>query len=124
MRFRLLAFLTALLVVLAPASGAAAMEEWCEDDPLVLVTTPRGALGVVHLPAVTLTTISYTVQPADGGRATRVKMIVRVPNDAFGTGFKTRTTASSGPLKTGTIFDRASGVSGKNMYMSFVLRVP
>ncbi len=134
MRFRLLALLAALTLVLAPASPVAAMEEWCEDDPPVVITTPKGnrvvvyvtsgALGVEHLAAVQLARITYTVKPADDGRKTLVIMDVTVPNDAFGTGFPTKSTVSEGPFKTLKIYATATGTSGTRMRLKFKLAVP
>ena len=134
MKSILLALLTAVLLLVAAAPEVAALEEWCEDDPLVLITTPggnvapvyvtNGALGTEHLPAVQLATISHTVHSVDGGRATLVRMTVVVPNDAFGSHFPTRTTASSGPMKSGTIYDTDTGYSGEPMHLSFRLNVP
>jgi hypothetical protein len=137
MRLRLLWVLLAAVAAVAavgPAPRASAMESWCDEDPPVVITTPggravvvyvtNGALGLQHLPAVQLASIRHTVQPADGGRATLVKMEVVVPDDAFGTGFPTRTTASSGPFKTLTVYDSATGTSGAPMRLQFKLDVP
>ena len=116
-----------------PVRVAHAGDEWCEIDPLVAITTPgganvvvyvtSGALGLEHLPAVQLAAIRHTVQPVEGGRATLVKMDVVVPNDLFGSGFPTKTTVSSGPLKTLTVYASATGTSGSPMRLEFTLPV-
>ena len=123
----------ALLIWAGPASTAAAMESWCEDDPPVLISTPGGALvvvyvttgamGVEHLLAVQLATIRHSVKSVKGARATHVEMTVEVPNDLFGSGFPTRTTVSSGPFKTGTIYASATGHAGEPMRLAFQLPV-
>jgi hypothetical protein len=130
----LLAILVAFLLLLGPVPAALAMEQWCEEDPPVLILTPsgssalvfvtNGALGLEHLPAVQLAQIRYTVQPVESGRATLVKMTVVVPPDIFSSRFPTRSTVSSGPFKTGTIYATASGYSGEPMEMTFQLSIP
>ena len=134
MRRLLLAIVIAapLLFVLAPSPLAAA--EWCDADPLVLIRTPGGALvpvyvtsgglGAMHLPAVLLAKMDYSVQPAAGGNATLVRLEVVVPGDLLDSHFPTRTVASTGPLATGTIYARATGYSGETMAMTFRLEVP
>ncbi len=112
---------------------AHAGDEWCEVDPAVLITTPggrlvvvyvtNGALGLEHLVAAQLAAVRHTVQPVEGGRATLVKMDVVVPNDLFGSGFPTKTTVSSGPLKTLTVYASATGTSGSPMRLEFTLPV-
>ncbi len=127
-------FLAALLAALSLAllsAPAGAGEQWCEDDPLVVITTPGGAkvpiyvtnaaLGLDHLPAVQLATISYTAKSA--GSSTLVQMNVTIPDDLFDSHFATRTTASTGPLATGTVLATASGFSGAAMNMQFMLDV-
>jgi hypothetical protein len=124
-----------VLVALAPAPVAAA--EWCDTDPLVLVVTPAGtvvpvyvlvgALGVEHLPAAQAASIVSTTVAVDataGGRATKVALMVLVPDDVFASGFPTRSAASSGPLGSGTIYDATSGISGQTMTLRFTLAVP
>ena len=127
-----LVLLAALAIPAAPTAWA--MEGWCEDDPPVLITTPggrlvvvyvtNGALGVQHLLAAQLAHITHTVKPVESGRATRVTMEVTVPNDLFGSNFPTKSTVSSGPFKTLTIYATAMGTSGSPMRMEFTLPVP
>jgi hypothetical protein len=121
--------LLVLLCLTAVDSPAHAGDQWCEDDPLVLITTPGGSvvpvfvtnagLGVEHLVAVQLAHVSYTVQPTEG--STLVRMVVVIPDDVLGSSFATRTTASTGPFASGAILANASGISGKAMNMQFTL---
>jgi hypothetical protein len=113
--------------------SAAAMEAWCDGDPVVVVVTPGGALvplfvtssglGVQHLPAVLLAAITYTTELADGGTATLVKLRVVVPGDLFDPRFATRSVVSTGPLGTGAVYGSTSGVSGDPMSITFKLNV-
>ncbi len=129
-RYFFAALLAALCLALLSAPASAG-EQWCEDDPLVVITTPGGAqvpiyvtsaaLGLDHLPAVQQATISYTAKAA--GSSTLVQMNVTIPDDLFDSHFATRTTASTGPLATGTVLATASGFSGAAMNMQFMLDV-
>src|SRR5919108_1929070 len=95
-----------LLAALAPTAGAT--EQWCEDDPLVIIVTPRGHLvpvyannganGLEHLPALLAARIDYIAQPAADG--TLVSMDVTVPDDWFDDRFDTRTAVTTGPANT------------------------
>jgi hypothetical protein len=128
-----LAGLLALCLVLEGYTDARAGEQWCETDPVVLVTTPGGSVvsvyvtngagGLQYLPLLQLAEIRYTVSSVEGGSATLVKMTVTVPTGG-GSRFQTTTAASTGPLKTGAILDEASGVSGKPMRLEFKLGTP
>jgi hypothetical protein len=125
------ALCAAIFLWAAPPSTVTAMESWCEDDPPVVITTPggasaivyvtTGAMGVEHLPVVQIASIHYTVKPVKGGLATYVDMTVEVPNDLFAIGFPTRTTVSSGPFKTGTVYAAATGYAGAPMRLAFQL---
>ena len=127
----LVSVLLGSLCVIMLSVPAHAGEQWCEDDPLVMITTPGGAivpvyvtnggLGVEHLPAVQLAHISYTAQSA--GTSTLVRMAVIVPDDLVDSHFDTRTAVSTGPFQTGTVFSTATGNSGNAMYMQFTLAV-
>jgi len=129
----LLSVLLAALLLVGIAPGVTAMEEWCEDDPPVVITTPggasvpvyvtSGALGVEHLPAVQLAQISYTVKPVQGGQATQVTMHVLVQNDVFGSNYQTRSTVSVLPWGTGTVYASTGGHAGQTMDMTFQLGV-
>jgi len=121
--------LTLLLTAGGSTSRALASDQWCDDDPPVVLHTPGGALvtvyvtdsvlGLSHLPAVQLARITADVSPAGGG--TRVHVQVLVPGDAFDPFFATRSTVSTGPFATGTIYATASGFSGQPMAMTFTL---
>ena len=124
-----------VLVLLAAApSSASAGDTWCDVDPLVVVTTPKGnrvpiyvttsALGVQHAPSLVVQAMAYSARPTNGGTATYVGLVVTVPNDTFGSGYLTRTKASSGPLGTGKLHGTAEGRAGSGMFMSFILPVP
>ncbi len=129
-----LSLVPALLLLAALAGPVAAGEEWCDTDPLLLITTPAGAtvpvyvtsgaLGVEHSAAALLATTSYTVQSVQGGRATLVRLSDTVPGDAFAAQFATRVVVSSGPLGTMLVYGRATGYSGQPMVLSFTLAVP
>jgi hypothetical protein len=131
--FRLACAITlATLCLCVPTTVARAGEQWCEDDPLIVVQTPEGALvpvyvtngarGVENLPFVLLTSVTYSVKKL--GRGTVVDMAVTVPNDPLSPPFETRSTVSTGPLKTGVVLATASGYSQETMHMRFTLDVP
>ena len=121
--------LTFLLTLGGTPSRARASDQWCDDDPPVVLHTPGGALvtvyvtdgglGLPHLPAVQLAHITADVSPAGSG--TRVHVQVLVPGDAFDPSFATRSTVSTGPFATGAIYATASGVSGHTMAMTFTI---
>ncbi len=108
---------------------AQAGEQWCEYDPILVVTTPKGnkvpvfyltgALGLQHSATTQLAAVSYTAKPS--GQGTSVDVTVTVPNDAFATGFPTRVKFSSGPWGTLKVYGIGSGTSGKPMRVSFHL---
>ena len=124
----------ALLLLAGASTESRASEEWCEYDPVVLVTTSGGkvvpvyllvgAAGVEHLPLVIAAQHSHIVEAGGGGQATQVRLQVLVPNRLDGGVFATRVTASTGPLGTGTILDTATGTSGQPMPLRFKLDVP
>ena len=135
-----------LLATLTPT--AVAGEEWCEDDPPVVIQTPggstvvlyvtNGAKGHEHLLALTTAKISYTVKPLKREHATLVKLEVLVPGDHFDSRFRTRSVVTArpmppslpvsspdpGPVAQNTIFDRTHGHSGQVMRLEFKLNVP
>lgn len=124
----------ALLLLSGLVPDVYAGEEWCEEDPVVAIVTPKGAVvsvfvtngvkGPEHQLAAILAKIKYSVKSIDGGRATRVTMLVTVPADAFEDRFETRSVVSTGPLKSGVILGSALGFSGQSMEMMFKLDVP
>ena len=120
------------MVALAPAAGAS-FDEWCDSDPLVVITTPgkntvavfntNGVKGLKHQPALLLADVDYTVQSIDGGKRTLVKMQVTLPNGLYGSGFETRAKISTGPMGTLGVLAAGNGVSGKPIKLEFVLDV-
>ena len=128
------AVLLALAVLLGPAAPAGAGEEWCESDPIVPITTPKGnvvpvyvltgAQGLEHLPAVLAAQYQYTAASTGGGTGTLVELDVLVPTGATGGPFATRSTASTGPVKTGDILASTAGRSGEPLRLRFELAVP
>lgn len=135
MQLRLLA--SAMLVAVLTASlgsGAAAGDQWCEYDPVVVITTPQGAQvpvyvtngaagGPEYAPAVLAAQMVYTAEPGHnwGGQGTHVHLYVVVPSDGSGNSVATRSVASSGPAKSGVIYGKATGVSGQVMELMFNL---
>src|SRR5947207_3719398 len=108
-----LAIVAAVLLCAAVAPAARASDQWCEDDPLIVVVTPGGAvvplyvtkmaLGLEHLVAVQTAAVNYSVKPVGGGTATMVQVTVSIPDDLFGSDYPTRAVMSTGPLMTGVI---------------------
>jgi hypothetical protein len=114
------------------AGVAEANDEWCDTDPIRLITTPggtvvavyyltgvKGTLGVVgsllsHL------AVEHTAVPDNGG--TKVTLSVTVSKD-LGTR-DTRLTCSSGALGTGTLYGQTYGTTGVAMTLQFRLGVP
>lgn len=134
MRRRVVAVLGALVGLTASVAPADAGDEWCESDPVVPVTTPKGnvvvvyvltgAAGTEHLPAVLAAEYRYTATAAGGGTSTLVELDVLVPADVTGGPFATRSAASTGPLKSGTLLASTTGSSGQPMRLRFELGVP
>jgi hypothetical protein len=126
--YRIALSLVALACLFAlPAAPASAGAEWCEDDPLVVMTTPRGktvevwvttyAQGAQYAPNLDAATITHAAKPArvGDGRGTRFDLFVVVPEYAGDGRFRTRAVVSSGPNATGTIYDSDEGWSGKTL---------
>ena len=114
--------------------AVASADQWCDVDPAVVIATPAGnlvvvfvntgAYGLTNQPLLLLASMKWTVEPARQGTATLVRLDVTVPNGLLGVRFPTRTTASSGPLGTGTVYAQVSGMSGEPMRATFTLDVP
>jgi hypothetical protein len=137
MRRTLVVVLILIALLLGPAAPARAGAEWCDTDPLILVVTPAGNVVPVfilvgvqelrHLPAAQAASILATdaiTESTAGGRATRVAVVVAVPDDHFGRGFPVRAAVSTGPMGTGTVHAAAEGISGAPMTLRFTLAVP
>jgi hypothetical protein len=135
---RRLAVAAVLAAVASTATAPAALagsSEWCDLDPVVLIKTPRGNLvpvfntmgvrGLKHQAAMLVAKVNYSVQPAEGGRKTRVKLDVTVPEGPlWGRNFDTRTVISTGPLGTLKVLGRGEGRSGRAMRVQFTLDRP
>ena len=123
-----------LALIVGTCADAGAGEQWCETDPLVVVTTPgsarvplyvtSGAAGVEHLAAVQLADIRYSTLTTDGGSSTLVHMTVTVPTGLDGSRYDTSSVVSTGPLKTGTVLASTIGSSGLPMRLDFKLGTP
>ncbi|MGN6700023.1 MAG: hypothetical protein ACTHMR_17855 [Thermomicrobiales bacterium] len=115
---------------IAPTSAAA---EWCETDPLVILTTPQGnsvpvyvteyAHGAQYQPNLDGTIITSA---ATGTRAggTQFDMHVTVPEAPVAGHFATRAIASTAPSGAGVVYDTASGRSGLVLHLTFTVAVP
>jgi hypothetical protein len=134
-RFAVAGLLAAVATTATSPAAFAGSSEWCDIDPVVLIETPKGNLvpvfntmgvrGLRYQAAMLAAQVEYTVQPADGGRKTLVKLDVTVPEGPlWGRGFDTRTVISTGPLGTLTILGRAEGRSGRAMRVQFTLDWP
>jgi hypothetical protein len=134
MRRLLLAIVAAFVLCAAVAPATSASDQWCEDDPLIVVVTPGGgvvplyvtkmALGLEHLVAVQTAAVNYSVKSVGGGTATMVQVTVLIRNDIFGSDYPTRAVMSTGPLMTGVVLADASGYSGQPLQLQFRLDVP
>jgi hypothetical protein len=134
MKRRFVAAAAALLClgVLAPAVSAG--DDWCSTDPAVVIHTPGGntvvvhltdsALGSEHAAALRDAEITQTVQTVSNQPATDVEIQVVVPDDAFATGFRTQSVASTQPDGAGTVLASDEGKSGQTMKLRFRLDVP
>ena len=134
-RFAVAMVLAVLPAVTLVPTASAGSSEWCDMDPIVVIRTPKGNLvpvfntmgvmGLEHQAAMLAAQVSYTVQPADGGRGTLVKLDVTVPEGLlWGRDFATRTTISTGPLGTLNVLGTAQGESGRAMRVQFTLDTP
>ena len=94
---------------------------------LIPLFVNTGAQGVVNLPVALLAILQthYTVHPGEDGHSTLVDMAITVPNLGILSrgSFPTRTVVSSGPLGTGKVYGRATGISGAVMHVTFTLPV-
>ena len=128
------AMVAAATLAMVTTSGASAWASWCDTDPLILVVTPGGHIvpvyvdvqgqGLTNSPQVLASTILFTsYRDSAAGKKTAVDMTVYVPNGLTGS-FATRATASSGPLRTGTVYASTSGSSGSTMHLRYLLNVP
>lgn len=115
---------------IAPTSAAA---EWCETDPLVILTTPQGnrvpvyvteyAHGAQYQPNLDGLTITSTATSTRTG-GTQFDVYVTVPEAPVTGHFATRAVASTAPNGAGAIYDTATGRSGLAMHLKFMVAVP
>jgi hypothetical protein len=115
---------------IAPTSAAA---EWCEGDPLVMLTTPQGnvvpvyvseyAHGAQYQPNLAGTIITSAATRTRAG-GTQFDLYVKVPEATITGYFATRAVASTAPNGAGAIYDTASGRSGRAMHLQFTVAVP
>ena len=132
MRF-LLVIMAALALLVGLVPGASAGDEWCEVDPVVVITTPGGSVvpvfvniraqGLEHLPGILQAQDSYTTQSTDGGTATSVRMTVMVPGDRFSDRYPVQVVVTTGPARTGTTLASAKGYSEQDLQLKFTLYV-
>lgn len=135
-RRRFLGAAAALAPLAAWAPPALAGEEWCEDDPAMLLTTPHGntllvyvtqaGQGLQHLADLEAATLSYASSSANrpdgpGTLATVFHVLVTIPSDPLDGSFAAMVTVSSAPLAGGTIYATASGRSGTAFDLAFTV---
>jgi hypothetical protein len=115
---------------IVPTSAAA---EWCESDPLVILTTPQGnsvpvyvseyAHGAQYQPNLTGTIITSAATSTRAG-GTQFDVYVTVPEAPVTGHFKTRVVASTAPNGAGMVYATASRRSGLAMHLKFTVAVP
>ncbi len=135
MRRLVLPALFVVVLVMATWLPAAADNEWCDTDPLLVIQTPAGNLVPVYVDvgaqssAYTVDTLAsslqmaYRASSASNGAATLVQVYVTVPTLGVSS-FATRELVSSGALNTGTLYAQTQGTSGQTMTATFSLNVP
>lgn len=139
----------ALLVLVALAPTSLAAEDWCSDDPLMVLATPDGSAVPVyvltsapigHIGSVMAATYRYTadhyVRDAAGDLGTAFTVYVTVPNDPISGPFGLHDAVNSGPAAGASIEDdqmavasgytyvATSGTSGTAVALSFTYPQP
>jgi len=122
-----LALLT--LITTVPASFAA--EDWCSDDPPMILTTPdEGAVPVYvlttaptrYVGSLAMATYRYTanhyVRDATGDLGTAFTVYVTVPNDLVSGAFGLHDAVSSGPVAGASIGGYQTAVASGYTYVS------
>ena len=132
MKRTLLSLLAALTLLLGQASAVGAGESWCEDDPPVWITTPKGnqvlvhvtnyAKGSKHVEALASAKIWYTVE-SEGKRKSVATIYVHIPHSKHGK-FETKSVVSSLPSAQGTIYESDTYESGQTIELEVELNVP
>jgi hypothetical protein len=135
-RRQFLGALAAVLPLAAWAQPVHAGEEWCEDDPPLLLTTPHGhqllvyvtqfGLGLQHLVDLEAATLSYastSTNRPDGARefATVFHVFVTIPDDPIDGSFAAKVMVSTGPMASGTCYASTSGSSGTTFDLGFTV---
>lgn len=127
--------LTPLALFATHAPAARAADDWCDIDPLELISTPGGHLvpvydligaqGVTASVLNELSDVSYTVAPANGGAATLVTMKVTVNAAPLVTpaGTPTRVSVTTGLWGTGSVYAATTGAAGSPMTVQFTVPV-
>ena len=126
----------ALAPLAVGAQPALAGEEWCEDDPAMLLTTPHGntllvyvtqaGQGLQHLADLEAATLSYASTSANrpdgpGELDTVFHVYVTIPNDPIDGAFAAMVTVSSGPMASGMVYATAGGSSGTRFDLAFTV---
>jgi hypothetical protein len=124
-----------LVIVLAATQApvALASDGWCDTDPILVIHTPAGNLvpvfvtvgaqSLLFTPNTLLGSlaVSYTAVPTGDGTATSVTVNVSVPPSPLAQSFATRDAVSTGAFGSGTVYARATGVSGTTTTSRFQL---
>ena len=127
------ASLLAISAIMASASSAAAMVEWCDWDPSVVVITPSGNIVPVFDSVWTSSILdiglpleTYTVKrayDAKGRPVTAVDMTIYVPAGLLWN-FRAKYMVTSGLLGSGHVYAQTYGMSGKPVHLNFVIPKP
>jgi hypothetical protein len=130
----LLAVLTALTLLGGTISSVFA-DDWCSDDPPVVIVTPQGhrvvvfvtdyALGTQHAPVLKRVTYSYVATPASDGSGTDVVLRVNIPGDSLAAAFPTRSVVANAmddESNKYVVYSTQSGTSGLPIVHRFTLK--
>jgi len=124
-----LGFAMAVVMVILTVVSAEASACWCEDDPLLTITSPQGsaqvylttyAEGLNHLGAIQAEHVSYQVRGGDEDGLSRVQLSIRISSpDEFRTFF----IVSSGPNGSGQVFAAKPGNSRSANQVGFLIQL-
>ena len=130
MRKFVLAGLMAALGSLVAVAPAAAMVDYCDWEPILVITTPDGNLVPVFDSVYTNSVLkvglpieSYTATRAfdgEGNPVTQVDLSVYVPSGLL-IRFNIRADVTTGPMGTGDLLGRSLGVSNHVTHVRFTL---
>ncbi len=120
----------AVAAALIQAGTTAAAAEWCSDDPAIYLVDAAGnrhtvylttyGEGLEHKPQVSAQSYAYSLESADGGHKTKVKLQMFVP-DGSAHHFHVHSVVSTGPNGTGRVLAHHDGDSGHANAMDFEL---